>query len=44
MELEVGDSVSSGQVIVHLDPMRSGTLDPRSRAEIWEAIRNLASL
>ena len=33
VELEVGDSVSSGQAIVHLDPMHSGALDPRSQAE-----------
>ena len=33
IELEVGDAVTSGQELVHLDPMRSGTLDPRSQAE-----------
>jgi HlyD family secretion protein len=33
LEFDVGDSVSSGQALVHLDPMRSGTLDPRSQAE-----------
>lgn len=38
VELEVGDSVSSGQVTVHLDPMRSGTLDPRSEAEARAAV------
>ena len=38
VELEVGDSVSSGQEIVHLEPMRSGTLDPRSQAEAEAAI------
>jgi HlyD family secretion protein len=39
IELEVGDSVSSGQVLAHLDPMRSGTLDPRSKAEAEAAVR-----
>jgi len=38
VELEVGDSVFSGQEIVHLEPMRSGTLDPRSHAEAEAAI------
>jgi HlyD family secretion protein len=38
VELEVGDGVSNGQVIVHLDPMRSGTLDPRSQAEAEAAV------
>jgi HlyD family secretion protein len=38
VELEVGGNVSSGQVIVHLDPMRSGTLDPRSQAEAKAAV------
>jgi HlyD family secretion protein len=38
IELEVGDSVEAGQAIVHLDPMRSGTLDPRSRAEAQAAV------
>jgi len=38
VELEVGDSVTSGQVMVHLDPMRSGTLDPRSQAEARAAV------
>jgi len=33
IELEVGDIVSAGQELVHLDPMRSATLDPRSQAE-----------
>lgn len=33
IELEVGDAVTAGQALVHLDPMRSATLDPRSRAE-----------
>jgi HlyD family secretion protein len=38
IELEVGDNVSSGQLTVHLDPMRSGTLDPRSKAEAEAAV------
>ena len=38
IELEVGDNVSSGQLTVHLDPMRSGTLDPRSQAEAEAAV------
>ena len=38
VELEVGDNVASGQVIVHLDPMHSGTLDPRSQAEATAAV------
>ena len=38
VELEVGDSVGGGQVIAHLDPMRSGTLDPRSQAEAEAAV------
>jgi HlyD family secretion protein len=38
VELEVGDSVSSGQVIVQLDPMHSGALDPRSQAEAEAAV------
>ena len=33
VELDVGDTVSAGQSLVHLDPMRSSTLDPRSQAE-----------
>lgn len=33
IELDVGDVVEAGQELVHLDPMRSGTLDPRSQAE-----------
>lgn len=31
--LEVGDGVEQGQVLVHLEPVRSEVLDPRSRAE-----------
>ncbi|MBT8063059.1 MAG: efflux RND transporter periplasmic adaptor subunit [Xanthomonadales bacterium] len=38
IELEVGDSVTAGQVVAHLDPMRSGTLDPRSKAEAQAAV------
>jgi HlyD family secretion protein len=38
VELEVGDSVTDGQQVVHLDPMRSGTLDPRSQAEARAAV------
>jgi HlyD family secretion protein len=38
VELEVGDSVSTGQPLVHLEPMRSGTLDPRSEAEARAAV------
>lgn len=34
IELDVGDTVAAGQELVHLDPMRSGTLDPRSQAEV----------
>lgn len=33
IELDVGDAVLAGQELVHLDPMRSATLDPRSQAE-----------
>jgi HlyD family secretion protein len=33
IELDVGDAVVAGQELVHLDPLRSGTLDPRSQAE-----------
>ncbi len=33
IELEVGDAVAAGQELVHLDPLRSATLDPRSQAE-----------
>jgi HlyD family secretion protein len=38
VELEVGDSVTTGQELVHLEPMRSGTLDPRSQAEARAAV------
>jgi HlyD family secretion protein len=33
MQLNVGDEISKGQVIVYLEPLRSSVLDPRSRAE-----------
>ncbi len=33
IKLEVGEAVEQGQVLVILDPLRSGALDPRSRAE-----------
>ncbi len=38
LELDVGDSITQGQALVHLDPMRSGTLDPRSQAEAEAAV------
>ncbi|HUV50939.1 MAG TPA: efflux RND transporter periplasmic adaptor subunit [Anaerolineae bacterium] len=33
VELDVGDSVTQGHVLVDLEPLRSDVLDPRSRAE-----------
>ena len=33
VELDVGDAVTKGQVLVDLEPQRSRILDPRSRAE-----------
>lgn len=33
LELEVGDEVLEGEVLLRLDPLRSRVLDPRSRAE-----------
>jgi HlyD family secretion protein len=39
VELDVGDEINRGQVLIHLDPMRSGTLDPRTRAEAAAAVR-----
>ncbi|MFQ5586285.1 MAG: efflux transporter periplasmic adaptor subunit, partial [Thermodesulfobacteriota bacterium] len=33
IELNVGDPVSKGQILVELEPRRSRVLDPRSRAE-----------
>ncbi len=32
VELEVGDDVTEGEVLVYLEPLRSQVLDPRSRA------------
>jgi len=32
VSLEAGDSVKKGQAVAELEPLRSGTLDPRSRA------------
>lgn len=33
VDLEVGDAVRAGQVLVRLDPVRAAALDPRSRAQ-----------
>jgi HlyD family secretion protein len=33
VSLKVGDHVKKGQVVAELEPLRSGVLDPRSRAE-----------
>lgn len=33
LELEVGDAVQEGEVLLRLEPLRSQVLDPRSRAE-----------
>lgn len=33
LELDVGDPVQEGEVLVYLEPLRSQVLDPRSRAE-----------
>jgi len=33
IELDVGDVVAAGQVVAHMEPLRSNVLDPRSRAE-----------
>jgi HlyD family secretion protein len=38
IELKVGDSVSKGQQVVLLEPLRSAVLDPRSRAEAEAAV------
>src|SRR5512136_745720 len=38
IELEVGDSVSKGQQVVLLEPLRAAVLDPRSRAEAEAAV------
>lgn len=40
VELNVGDPVTAGQVVVRLDALRSSVLDPRSRAE---AVARLAA-
>lgn len=37
IDFDVGDGVENGQALAHLDPMRSGTLDPRSQAEAQAA-------
>jgi HlyD family secretion protein len=33
IDLDVGDMVTEGQIVAHLDPLPSEVLDPRSRAE-----------
>ncbi len=33
LELDVGDEVQEGEVLLHLEPLRSQVLDPRTRAE-----------
>jgi len=38
IELDVGDPVKKGQVVVELEPLRSAVLDPRSRAEAEAAV------
>jgi HlyD family secretion protein len=38
IELDVGDSVKKGQVVVELEPLRSPVLDPRSRAMAEAAV------
>lgn len=38
IELDVGDHVKKGQVVVELEPLRSAVLDPRSRAEAEAAV------
>jgi HlyD family secretion protein len=39
IELDAGDPVKKGQVIVELEPQRSEVLDPRSRAEAEARVR-----
>ncbi len=39
IELEPGDAIESGQVLVELEPLRSTVLDPRSRAEAEARVR-----
>ncbi|MEJ2513833.1 MAG: HlyD family efflux transporter periplasmic adaptor subunit [Gammaproteobacteria bacterium] len=43
IELEAGDAVESGQVLVELEPLRSAVLDPRSRAEAEARVRAAGS-
>lgn len=38
VELEVGDTVKSGDLLMHLDPMRPPNLDPRTQAEARAAV------
>lgn len=38
VELEVGDTVKAGDLLLHLDPMRSPNLDPRTQAEARAAV------
>lgn len=38
IDLEAGDTVSKGQVVAMLEPLRSAVLDPRSRAEAEAAV------
>jgi HlyD family secretion protein len=38
IDLEVGDTISKGQQIATLDPLKSAVLDPRSRAEAEAAV------
>lgn len=38
IELEVGDSVDGGQAVAQLEPLRSGSLDPRSKAQAEAAV------
>ena len=36
IDLKVGDPVATGQVVAHIEPARSASLDPRSRAQAAE--------
>src|SRR5512135_882282 len=38
IDLEVGDTISKGQQVAILDPLRSAVLDPRSHAEAEAAV------
>ena len=38
VELEVGDTIKAGDLLLHLDPMRSPNLDPRTQAEARAAV------